>query len=523
MHGLSTTVNIAAVVLLVSLIRGNAGAGGKCEAVKGITSNDVVSLAGSGDTLWMLTDDNSGFYINYFEGNGNLALRDTVDKNWNGYSFGCKQLGILSVAFGEGRGIVCFDTSAENTDEDGANKANLIWSYDYGSKNISEITFPWKDKALSNAKFRLTAQTAVNYHGSSYFACLDGGLVKWDHKNNSYRVYTPDSLRSTDLKSFIPGSDKDSSRRVEDVKSAGSSLVVTTPSKIWIYSPGDSSWDDTVRSVIADNGYKLKKFISAFADTLSKGSPLYCFAMVNSTDTSLLKYNRKENSWRLLLRKAPQSMTFANNGYIYMVFDGKMIQAYRDTLGDSAAPQGWKESVGQDQFQTRIMKADTTIEYPEFICDILYVSKSDSSGYLWIATSEGLFISDNEIPGKSDSPFILISRAPKVKGGLKQTYASPGIINYRNEKAIFVYNLSKDAKVTVKVYDYNMDLVKTVISGEPRKAGDKGGPQGRSTEKNKDWWDGRNESGRTVAPGVYYYKITTDNGERAFGKLVVAK
>jgi flagellar hook assembly protein FlgD len=68
-----------------------------------------------------------------------------------------------------------------------------------------------------------------------------------------------------------------------------------------------------------------------------------------------------------------------------------------------------------------------------------------------------------------------------------------------------------------------MDHVKTVISGKFRKAGSNGGPFGRSTVETEDFWDGKNENGKIVAPGVYYYKISTDSGERAFGKLVVAK
>ena len=48
-------------------------------------------------------------------------------------------------------------------------------------------------------------------------------------------------------------------------------------------------------------------------------------------------------------------------------------------------------------------------------------------------------------------------------------------------------------------------------------------PLGRSTVESEDNWDGTNARGRPVAPGVYYYKITTSTGERSFGKIVVAR
>jgi flagellar hook assembly protein FlgD len=112
-----------------------------------------------------------------------------------------------------------------------------------------------------------------------------------------------------------------------------------------------------------------------------------------------------------------------------------------------------------------------------------------------------------------------------IKGGLEETYALPGIItdDYRAPKAsrtTFVYKLSRDANVTIRIYDYAMQYVKSVIENAQRKAAT---PLGRSTDGWLDVWDGTTASGRPVAPGVYYYKITVSTGERSFGKIVVAK
>ncbi len=67
-----------------------------------------------------------------------------------------------------------------------------------------------------------------------------------------------------------------------------------------------------------------------------------------------------------------------------------------------------------------------------------------------------------------------------------------------------------------------MDFVCRVIDSEAR---EKAGASGQSGERATDYWDGTfsNDGGRTVAPGVYFFRITTDRGEQGFGKIIVAK
>jgi flagellar hook assembly protein FlgD len=95
-------------------------------------------------------------------------------------------------------------------------------------------------------------------------------------------------------------------------------------------------------------------------------------------------------------------------------------------------------------------------------------------------------------------------------------------VNSATTKTVFAYNLSKASRVTIRVYDWNMDLVKTVIRNEQRPAGSESA-NGRSTDATTDSWDGTNAAGKRVAVGVYYYRITAQSVEHAFGKVIVAK
>ena len=108
----------------------------------------------------------------------------------------------------------------------------------------------------------------------------------------------------------------------------------------------------------------------------------------------------------------------------------------------------------------------------------------------------------------------------EVKPG--EAYALPGVmrsgIHGNHDKSVFVYRLKRDGDVTIKIYDYNMSLVKTVVRNERRVSSAE-----RSTNPARDVWDGTNNAGKLVWPGVYYFKITSTGGERFFGRVILAK
>lgn len=71
-----------------------------------------------------------------------------------------------------------------------------------------------------------------------------------------------------------------------------------------------------------------------------------------------------------------------------------------------------------------------------------------------------------------------------------------------------------DTRATVKIYDFNLDLVKTVRSGIFRRGG---------VESDDIVWDGTNDDGKIVANGVYFYRIELDSGDDLWGKVVVIR
>lgn len=502
-----------------------------CSEGKGLTSNYILSLVGAGDTLWMLTAQDNSLALNMIA--GKRALSDpSNESNWWSYTLGCKKdEGVVDVALGGGYAVVCFDSAAWH-------KPNAILSYNHRSATVEEFSFLW-DEALkhNDTPFDLLARDAVWSSDRFFFACGDGGLVGWDPARNIKTVYTP----GTDGGELLANYDAQGRAKPDtalavirvDGSSSDSVVVVTTPHNVWRFRTTNETWDSIVTLASSSSAQPLLRFENAFVNYLDASRPLYSIVRVaadegRSDTRALWKYNRKVKVWEPLFATAPSSLTFGYQGFLYALFDdtsgaiANTIRIYRDTMGDSGVVAEPNRLFATSTIHNRMIYGHD-IDIPKVISDVSFVPRPDSAALLWIATSEGLFL-DSGVTSFSDSAtFILIKRAPVVAATLKETYARPGILNGYAPNCKFIYNLSHDASVTIRVYDYNMDLVKTVIEKRFRRAGNNGGPRGRSTVESEDTWDGKNSCGRKVAPGVYYYKITTDNGERSFGKLVVAK
>ena len=93
-----------------------------------------------------------------------------------------------------------------------------------------------------------------------------------------------------------------------------------------------------------------------------------------------------------------------------------------------------------------------------------------------------------------------------------RTYAAPSpFAPSQGQRCRFVYSLADDARVTIEIYDFASRRVRTLVDGVDRAGGSNHGEN----------WDGLDDGGRPVANGVYFFRIETDGGDRAFGNLVL--
>jgi photosystem II stability/assembly factor-like uncharacterized protein len=68
-----------------------------------------------------------------------------------------------------------------------------------------------------------------------------------------------------------------------------------------------------------------------------------------------------------------------------------------------------------------------------------------------------------------------------------------------------------DANVTIEVFDFGMNRVRTLIKDAPRSG----------TREHDEIWNAFDDNGRQVANGVYFYRVVVDGGDPAWGKIMV--
>jgi hypothetical protein len=127
---------------------------------------------------------------------------------------------------------------------------------------------------------------------------------------------------------------------------------------------------------------------------------------------------------------------------------------------------------------------------------------------LLVGTGLGLATRDRE-PG---SPWA-ITRVFKETESASDVFASPVPFSPldNNGRMSFHYHVEQDAYISVEVYDFAMNLVKTVTESRFRSGG----------ADYFETWDGYNESGDMVALGMYFFKVSYSTGEVHWGRLAI--
>ncbi|MBI4535041.1 MAG: hypothetical protein HY708_02095, partial [Ignavibacteriae bacterium] len=105
-----------------------------------------------------------------------------------------------------------------------------------------------------------------------------------------------------------------------------------------------------------------------------------------------------------------------------------------------------------------------------------------------------------------------ILRAFRPVGSTTTTYAYPNPFSPNQEIVRVHYSTAgRNSNVTIEVFDFGMNRVRTVIKDAPRSG----------TFEHDEIWDGLDDNKRRVANGVYFYRVIVDGGEPSWGKVMV--
>ena len=480
-----------------------------------LTSNNIIALAGSGDTLWLATE--RGF--NYRTSIGNNQ------GGWAGFEANDLLYRFCGLAFGGGG-------AAALVYKDNVSDSVGFWRFDHASGAQWQKFFRFsRDVSGEDGDLANPTGSLIYARGSFWAAFGNGGIVRYDPQNNSAYAIRPGDENEALPQNIVAGDPAGhglvDSRRVLslDFIHTDNRILVTTPSTLWAYDPGDKSWD----TLYAKPEFSSAEFVSYRAAFVinKKDSPamIYSFIAVtrgNVADTMLYVSEYGSDRWFAALDDRARFSAFpAVNGAMYVLSNDNRVSLLADTSGAGTARENLLSEILTPARFREMLAGAGDVANPE-VNDILFLPRNDQSGILAVATTTGLYACESAEPlaGNYGGGFALSRYVRAVKAG--EAYALPGVVrggtDGRYDKCVFVYKLKKDGDVTIKVYDYNMSLVKTVVKGARR-----GSKTERSTNPARDVWDGTNESGRRAWPGVYYFKITSTGGDRFLGKIVLAK
>jgi len=130
---------------------------------------------------------------------------------------------------------------------------------------------------------------------------------------------------------------------------------------------------------------------------------------------------------------------------------------------------------------------------------------------VWVGTPDGIASTIDD----ANHPFGSVWNVYRAYIELGQTtavYAYPNPFSPAFEQTRIHYSTGgKAAQVTIEIFDFGMNRVKTLLRNAERSG----------TQDHDELWNGLDDSARRIANGVYLYRVTIGNDQTLWGKILV--
>lgn len=142
----------------------------------------------------------------------------------------------------------------------------------------------------------------------------------------------------------------------------------------------------------------------------------------------------------------------------------------------------------------------------------IFYSADTYQNKIWLGSDDGL-VRLQESPGKIWEGDWKIYFVSKQLSSESDSYCYPNPFNPRLEELKIKYSTGgSDENVTIRIFNFSFNYVRTIIQNVPRNRDLEGAPE---------FWDGRDDNGNFVPNGVYFYRIEIGNKDPLFGKILV--
>jgi len=132
---------------------------------------------------------------------------------------------------------------------------------------------------------------------------------------------------------------------------------------------------------------------------------------------------------------------------------------------------------------------------------------------VWFGGSDGIARTEDDNAHLFGSSWSILHAAQPLSASGRSTYSYPNPFSPANDDFVRMhYSVDNaSANVTIRIFDFGMNLVRTVISDATRDG----------IAEHDEVWDGKTDKGRQVSNGPYFYEVVVGSEKPVWGKILV--
>ncbi len=477
-------------------------------------SNSIVDIVISNDTIWLGT------------GKG-LSRSTDGGYSWKNYygtaAFGSENISAIAV-----RGTDIWIATAHSVERDGnflpegsgfrhSTDGGETWTSIAQPLDANNVdTLYYNDKSLIRALGITTAINNITYDialtKDAVWITSFAGMVRKSTDNGSTWnrvIIPPDNLNSispNDSLVFDLSPSGGALGLQNNLNHRAFSVIAENDTTIWIGTAGGiNKTTDNGKSWIRftkqnQNQSITGNFVVAMAKQNSSSGKIIWAATVNANDNTEVRgvsYTVDDGAtWKqVLLREFAHNIGF-NGDNVYVPTDNGI---YRSAdIGNSWSKNGLIYDKANRQQYTQST----------------FYAAASSGDTIWFGGADGAVHTIDNAAHPFGSNWTILHAAQPLKN-VTETYAFPNPFAPDDESVRIHYSTGKSgaALVTIRIFDFGMNLVKTIVQNGIRISGD----------TFDELWDGKNDHGQVVSNGVYFYQVIVDSDDPRWGKILVIK
>jgi hypothetical protein len=475
-------------------------------------SNTITDIITVGDTIWLgtsrgvsLSTDNGSSWTNFY-GQSDFGTDNISAISYNKGVFWCATARSAEVTGGQ---TLPEGTGLKYTTNLGATWTSIPQPLDHPDSTTEKYGINTLQALPVTVAIQNLAYDIAFTPGTIWVATFAGGLRKSTDKGLTWtRVVLPpdnlDSISPTDTLNFclspVGGNfcgNGNLNHRVFSVVSANDSILyVGTANGINKSTDGGVSWTkfnaQNQTQPISGNfitalGYNSVNH-TVWASTWKAEDQSEFYGVSSSTNGG--------ETWSTFLRdERPHNFGFKNsdvmvptdNGVFRTNDDGLTWMLPNSIIDETSDPN------------TKII-LHTNVFY----------SAASNANYIWLGSADGL-ARLQETANWQGTWKIYFASNPLTSND--ETYCYPNPFNPRQEELKIKYSTGgTEANVTIRIFDFGFNYVRTLIQNVPRI---------RDLESTPEFWDGKDDTNNYVPNGVYFYRVEVGDKDAVYGKILV--